>query len=265
MKFAPIAVLALTILTVCPAGAAPPTSSPVRAASPSSFPAPGGLWAQPTSSTTIQLKWEAVPGATGYEVHVWRNGKWTFNEDDPNLTPIATGTTLTGLQPGQPYEFAVKAVGPGGITSVLSRATGTRTPTQDGPIETVAPPPSTSNTSASAPSTPSGPTLAPTRGQTQNSQRKSPPPDSPSGLFGYFSGTDVIKLTWRKTADTLRYSVEEEKNGQWVSAEKTKGDSAQNGLTLTDRPMPGPYRFRVRAVNREGTASDPSLPITVEQ
>lgn len=244
----------------------------------SAFPAPSGLTAQAVSHSQILLRWDPVPGATGYEVLIWKDGRWWFNEDDPNMTPIATGTTLVGLRPNTAYELSVRALGPSGISSVASVSVGART-LAEGTVATPAAPTSeTSLTSLSrpnpAPKTPPSGTskppatpsesLAPTRGQQAASRKTLPTPEAPSGLLGLFSDKDQIKLQWRKVPDAIRYSVEEERDGQWVVAEKTKGEPSASSMLMLDRPQPGPYRFRVRAVNREGTASEPSWPTSVE-
>lgn len=252
----------------------PAAPAPARSA----FPAPGGLTAQAVSHSQILLSWDPVPGATGYEVLVWKDGRWWFNEDDPNMTPIATGTTLVGLLPNTAYELSVRAIGPSGISSVASASVGARTLVEGAVVAPAAPTGETSLTSLTRPNpttktTPSGSSkppaavtesLAPTRGQQAASRKTLPTPEAPSSLLGLFSDKDQIKLQWRKVPDAIRYSVEEERDGKWTVAEKTKGEPNATSLLMLDRPQPGPYRFRVRAVNREGTSSEPSWPTSVE-
>jgi hypothetical protein len=243
----------------------------------SSFPAPSGLTAQAISQSQILLRWDPVAGATGYEVLIWKDGRWWFNEDDPNMTPIATGTTLVGLLPNTAYELTVRAIGPSGISSVSTASVGART-LQEG--STIAPAPVSNDSSLASTARPAVPpartptgtranqppteSLAPTRGQQASVRKSLPAPEAPGSLLGLYSDKDQIKLQWRKVPDAIRYSVEEELDGKWVLAEKTKGDSSSTSLLMLDRPQPGPYRFRVRAVNREGTPSEPSWPTSVE-
>lgn len=97
---------------------APPASHPAPNA-----PAPAGgvpaagaprnlelLPPDPAAGRTVpELRWEAVPGALGYEVLLRRNGKWTLDEEDPNYVPMTTSTSLSGLPSGT-VQVAVRAV-----------------------------------------------------------------------------------------------------------------------------------------------------------
>lgn len=62
-----------------------------------------------TNSTSLVLKWPAVPGATGYELEVLSHGG--FPPKTIPATPTNVTYTLSGLQPGTPYTFAVSATG----------------------------------------------------------------------------------------------------------------------------------------------------------
>lgn len=57
-----------------------------------------------STTDTVTLKWNKVPGATGYRIYVVRNGKWKALKTTTGLT-----YTATGLTPGTKYTFAVKA------------------------------------------------------------------------------------------------------------------------------------------------------------
>lgn len=82
--------------------------------------APGHLNISPPSGNLAQsqldLRWDPVPGALGYEVLRKVNGKWWLNEDDPNCTPITNSTSITGLTAGADFEFCVRAVLAGGVS-----------------------------------------------------------------------------------------------------------------------------------------------------
>lgn len=81
----------------------PPATTP---APPVTTPAPGsGLRATQVTTGSVTLTWDAVPGATGYEV--LRSGIVI-----PELSPTAgTSATNVGLLPGTPYLYSVRAVG----------------------------------------------------------------------------------------------------------------------------------------------------------
>lgn len=82
--------------------------------------APGHLnISQPSGNlaqSQLDLRWDPVPGALGYEVLRKVNGKWWLNEDDPNCTPITNSTSITGLPPGADFEFCVRAVLVSGVS-----------------------------------------------------------------------------------------------------------------------------------------------------
>ncbi len=84
------------------------------------MPPPAGLTAGTPTASTVTLSWNAVSGATGY--NVYRNGV--------KVTPAslaAVSYTATGLSPSTTYAFAVSAVGNGG-ESALSAPVNVTTP-----------------------------------------------------------------------------------------------------------------------------------------
>ena len=234
--------LAVTLL--CGGSASAQPSPKGTQATERTIPAPQRLSVAPTSGELgqheLHLVWDPVPGASGYEVFQRRQGKWWLNEEDPTCTPLTTSTTISGLDSNADYEFCVRAVGEAGKNSVYSIPSGGRTAA---PGVAVAP----SNIQRPSFRKPAGVSLEP-----------------PSGIIGLYSEADRIRLSWRPVLGAVRYTIEQEKNGVWSPAEKVVGDVAATSVTLVDRPSPGPYRLRVRAVNREGTLSDPSWPISVE-
>jgi hypothetical protein len=75
---------------------------------------------QPTGNlaqSQLDLRWDPVPGALGYEVLRKVNGKWWLNEEDPNCTPITNSTSITGLAAGSDFEFCVRAVLSSGVSA----------------------------------------------------------------------------------------------------------------------------------------------------
>jgi hypothetical protein len=70
---------------------------------PSNLPAPTGLGTSGATNTSMQLAWNAVSGATGYDV---------FRGGAKVNAALVTGTTHTdsGLSPGTTYAWTVKAV-----------------------------------------------------------------------------------------------------------------------------------------------------------
>ncbi|MBX3170547.1 MAG: fibronectin type III domain-containing protein [Candidatus Eremiobacteraeota bacterium] len=73
---------------------------------------PGNL-----AQSQLDLRWDPVPGALGYEVLRKVNGKWWLNEEDPNCTPMTNSTSITGLTAGADFEFCVRAVLASGVSA----------------------------------------------------------------------------------------------------------------------------------------------------
>ena len=75
------------------------------------LPAPTGLTVTATSDTTVSLQFDAVTGATGYNVYRAAGGVFT----KVNAAPITTTTyTDSGLTAGTTYSYQVRAVGSSG-------------------------------------------------------------------------------------------------------------------------------------------------------
>ena len=75
---------------------------------------------QPTGNlaqSQLDLRWDPVAGALGYEVLRKVNGKWWLNEEDPNCTPMTNSTSITGLAAGTDFEFCVRAVLASGVSA----------------------------------------------------------------------------------------------------------------------------------------------------
>ena len=84
--------------------------------------APTGLAAATVTTTSVDLTWSAVPGATGYRVY--RSGA------SENVGASAdTKAHIGGLQPGTKYTFTVAAVGAGSAVGPKSSAVSVTTKT----------------------------------------------------------------------------------------------------------------------------------------
>ncbi|MBI3925620.1 MAG: fibronectin type III domain-containing protein [Armatimonadetes bacterium] len=227
------------------------------------LPAPTGLKlvvpAAPNGHTRLELRWDPVPGAVGYEVLQHRAGRWWFNDSDLSRIPITSSTVISGLDPGTPYEFCVRAVGPGGKVSANSAPAGGRTllrevsysPRGKDPAEGFEDP-------EEAP-------ILPSQTPPAAADLNLPAPEAPSGLIAVFHEQDRVKLSWRKVKDAKRYYVEEERNGVWKPVEKLQGEPSSCIVTILEHYSPGPYRFRVRAVGPNGKSSAPSWPVTADR
>ncbi|MFF8096648.1 chitinase [Streptomyces sp. NPDC016675] len=82
---------------------------------------PGGLATGSVTSSSVDLSWSPVPGATGYAVY--RDGTRV-------RTVTGTSTTLTGLSPSTAYAFQVAAVNDAGESARSATVTAT---TAEGP------------------------------------------------------------------------------------------------------------------------------------
>ncbi len=240
------------------------------------------------SQSQLDLRWEAVPGALGYEVLRRRNGQWWLNEEDPNCTPMTTSTSLTGLSPDTEFEFCVRAVLAQGL-STSSLSVKARTSVADQAVTTpsrVQAPLQLPSTSATSPRVEdsSEPTISsqgsvldllppppkkvpvtPAQAASKPaSEPKGPAPPVPGGLMGLFVGDGKIRLSWREVKEATGYLVEEERDGQWVTAPEGVIEEARPSLMVSGRGGPGPYLFRVRS-RRQGSQSSPSLPLRVER
>ena len=68
-------------------------------------PAPNITGVQPLSGTSLKITWNAIPGASGYEI--WR-AAGEGGDFSPLTTATAASLTDTGLTPGTPYLYKVR-------------------------------------------------------------------------------------------------------------------------------------------------------------
>ncbi len=81
---------------------------------------PGSLTATEVTSTTVQMSWSIVSGATGYRVFMAIAGESTA--PFPVSDNYATGATIYNLNPGTTYTFQVVSIDTAGNQSPPSRA-----------------------------------------------------------------------------------------------------------------------------------------------
>ena len=78
---------------------------------------PVGLYAGPIAATSVQLHWDAVPGADKYQVLV-------YQVSDPTIKfkkkPSSNMANIIGLTPETDYAFKIKTICPGGVFSPYS-------------------------------------------------------------------------------------------------------------------------------------------------
>lgn len=194
-----------------------------------------------TDGSAFRGRWEAVPGASYYEVWMRLYGNWKHNEKDPDASPFTSSFEMKGGD--DRATFKVRAVSSGG---------------EKGPFSQEA------QASAAEPTAPRvGPSGSPGRSN-DGFDPEAPAPLAPSSLFAVWGDPREIRLVWQASEKATRYAIEELRDGKWVSV-TTAEYAKETTAIIKDRPMPGPYQFRVRAIGRNGRASEPSRPTTAKR
>ena len=189
-------------------------------------------------------RWDAVPGASYYQVWVKNFGRWTFDPNEMQTSPFTSSFELRVMD--ERARFKVRAIGPKGAESDYSDEVApvwrkvTTSESEDR---------ATTRTGSSG---------------TPEFDPKAPPPDPPTGLFTIWVEPEVIKLVWQESKGAKNYAVEEYRDGSWTSPPSIEF-SSDNTALIKGHPAPGPYKFRVRAVGRNGRASEPSWPTTAKR
>lgn len=178
--------------------------------------APTGLLATAASGTVVNLSWTNTAGnATRNETRVRPTGATAW-QPGPTVAAAATTASVTGLTPGTPLEFQVRAANLTGNSAWSSSAFATTPP---GPPAKVA-------------------------------------PSTPTDLRLFPVGADEIDVTWHATADNaIGHEVQIRVYGTtaWEPAGLVPVSSAS--LEITDGIEPGEvYEIRVRAYHDEGTS-----------
>lgn len=186
-------------------------------------------------------RWQAVPGASHYEVWTRSYGNWRFDAKNPDLSPFTSSFELPGSD--DRMWFRVRAVSPSGEVGEFSEET---------------------QASPSLPTESQRPGSSVTSSQpTDEFDPQAPPPETPSGVFAVWTDTREIRLVWQASPKAARYTVEELRDGRWTSLTGVEYPKPTTAL-IKDKPQPGPFVFRVRAVGRNGRASEPSRPATAK-
>ncbi|MGN1443741.1 MAG: fibronectin type III domain-containing protein [Acutalibacteraceae bacterium] len=66
--------------------------------------APRGLKVTSAAETGFKLKWNKVPGATGYQIYLYAGGKWVYKYKTASNSQVVTGAKL-----GTVYQYRIRA------------------------------------------------------------------------------------------------------------------------------------------------------------
>lgn len=189
-------------------------------------------------------RWDAVEGASYYQVWVKAFGRWSFHEKTLETSPFTSSFELKTED--ERSLFKVRAVGPNGTVGAFS---------EEVPAvqqQSVAPEVLNHEQSAS-------------EGSEQGAfDPKATAPEPPTSLFAVWIEQGVIKLVWQVSVGAKNYAVEELMGPKWTSVSRIEFPKSNTAL-ISGHPAPGPYRFRVRAVGKNGRASEPSRSTTIQR
>lgn len=193
------------------------------------------------NGSVFRGRWQSVKGASHYEVWTKLYGNWRFDSKDQELTPFTSSFELRGSD--DRMWFKVRAVSGSG---------------QVGPFS------DEMQASPSAIESPSQrPVLSENSSPKDDFDPQAPAPEPPSSLFTVWTDARELRLVWQASPKAIRYTVEELKDGKWISIPKVEYPKPTTAV-IKDKPQPGPYQFRVRAVGRNGRSSEPSRPTTAK-
>lgn len=204
------------------------------------LPAPQGF-SVTNDGHVFRGRWEAVPGASYYEVWTRQYGNWRFNEKDPETSPFTSSFELPGSD--DRFRFKVRAVSGDGERGEFSDEAQA--------VLEISKPVSKPGSTGVA-------------GGGDGFDLEAPPPPPPSSLFAVWTEPREIRLVWQSTEKADHYIIEELRDGKWLSVVGAEFPKPTTAI-LKDKPAPGPYQFRVRAVGRNGRASEPSRPTTAKR
>lgn len=188
--------------------------------------------------------WEAIEGASYYEVWTKLYGNWHFSEKEHQLMPFTSSFELAGSD--ERSLFKVRAVSSDGTRGEFGQAVSATVETESA-RESRASRPSSADKTGEA-------TFDP----------EAPPPSAPKGLFAVWIDPRSVRLIWQAVDAAARYSVEELRDDKWASVVGLEVIKSTT-VVIKDRPMPGPYRFRIRAIGANGRASAPSWATTLKR
>ncbi len=189
--------------------------------------------------STFRGRWQAVKGASHYEVWTKLYGNWRFDSKEPEMSPFTSSFEVRGSD--DRMWFKVRAISGSGKVGPFSDEVQA-IPTVVG-------------------ASPQRPVLTDPSDKRDDFDPETPAPEPPSSLFTVWTDPREIRLVWQASPKAIRYTVEELKDGKWVSLPKVDYPKPTTAV-IKDKPQPGPYQFRVRAVGRNGRTSEPSRPTT---
>lgn len=196
-----------------------------------------------SDGTIFRGRWKAVPGASHYEVWTKLYGNWKFDPKNPDLSPFTSSFEVPGSDDRIWFRVrAVSASGQAGAFSEEVQAISTEVATGAGALS----------------ERPEG-----SGKPVDDFDPEAPAPEPPSSLFAVWTDTREIRLVWQSSPKATRYTVEELVNGSWTSLTKIEYPKPTTAI-IKDKPQPGPFQFRVRAIGRNGRASEPSRPTTAK-
>ncbi|MBD5134129.1 MAG: CHAP domain-containing protein [Clostridiales bacterium] len=195
-------------------------SEPTELANPSGV---SGVWTSTGSKWQARISWNAVSGATHYEVQYrtpTTGNEWRTDKD------YSSGTSYisTGLGSYNSYDYRVRAVNANGVSGWTEYTL-----------------------------VKSAPTTEPTPSQTTST-----PPSAPSGVSGVWTSTGSkwqARISWNAVSGATRYEVQYRTpttGNEW----RTDSDySSGTSYISTGLGNYNSYDYRVRAVNASGASS----------
>ena len=188
-------------------------------AAPQALPAPTGLAVSKTESEALTWSWDAVSGATGYQVQV--SDSASFADDDPTAFVTGTSYRAANREPETSYSLRVRAyAGTVSAPELGNWSAGVEGTTKE------APPPE--------------------------------PLSTPTRIGGSDRQEDSIVVSWDEVDDAETYEVEQRvEGGDWTAASCGGGDNVvtTNECIASGLTRGTSYEFRVRAIPAD-TADD---------
>ena len=248
-----------------------------------------------STADSITLTWNASAISTGYQVNIYKDGKWTAAGKTNAKT---TSFTVKNLSPGTEYQFRVYSL----AYNIYSPKTAVKANTKPSPVTELKASPSsdsvklTWNKSANADSyqvniykdekwTMLGKTDGSTTSFTVNglspattyqfrvyalfnnvystavSTKVTTKPAAVTGLKASVA-SNSIKLSWNKSASADSYQVNIYKDGKWTKVGKT--DSSTTSFTVSGLSPSTTYQFRVYSLYNNIYSAAVSLKATTK-
>lgn len=192
-------------------------------------------------------RWSPVSGASSYQVWTRLHGGWRFDEREFWSAPFTSSFELPGSD--DRILFKVRAVSPDGTFGEFSAESTPieRDREEHSDLRRHSPSRDASSSTAAGDFDPDA-----------------PPPEPPGGLFAVWDEGGTVRLVWTESPGAVKYAVEEQIDERWTAPVQI-AFPRKNTALIENRPTPGPYTFRVRAVGKNGRASTPSRPTTLSR